>query len=176
MDARKVDIAASVAVVLGGVALTFIHYYGGSPGSPEGKFAALGFASPFIGAGLLAMVGALRGRPALMFAAGAALIPMSVLSIVLIPLILPAVWLIARSTRERFDTGDLATPAILASSLVAVLAFVVFHQDPVTWSTPEGGGSSSDIVTTLEAAIAILATAAVALIAAFRPAPQHQTR
>ena len=174
MDARRVDIAASVAVVLGGVALTFIHYYGGSPGSPEGKFAALGFASPFIGAGLLAMVGALRGRPALMFAAGAALIPMSVLSIVLMPLIIPAVLLIVRSTRERFEPQDLAMPAVLASGLVVALAIVVFHQDPATWSTPYGGGGSSNIVTSLEAAIAISTSAVVVLIATFRPAPQHQ--
>ena len=174
MEAHKVDIAAAVAVVLGGVALVFVHYYGGSAGDPEGWFAALGFAAPFIGAGLVALAGTLRSRPALMLAAGAALIPMSVLSIVLMPLILPAVVLIVRSIQERFEPQDLAMPAVLAFGLVVVLAIVVFHQDPVTWSTPDGGGSSSDIVTSLEAAIAISVTAAAVLIAFFRPAQQHQ--
>jgi len=109
-----------------------------------------------------------------MFAAGAALIPMSVLSIVLMPLIIPAVLLIVRSTRERFEPQDLAMPAVLASGLVVALAIVVFHQDPATWSTPDGGGGSSNIVTSLEATIAISTSAVVVLIAAFRPAPQHQ--
>jgi len=172
METRTIDSVASVAVVLGGVAVAFIHYYGGSPGSPEGRFAALGFAAPFIGAGLVALVGTLRGRPALVLAAGVALIPMSVLSIVLMPLMIPAVLLIVHAIQHRFDPRDLAVPAILAFGLVAVLAVLVFHQDPVAWSTPEGGGSSSDIVTTSEAAIAISATVAVVLIAAVRSARQ----
>ena len=69
----------------------FVHYYGGLPGEPEGWSAALGFAAPFIGAGFLALVGTRLGRPALVFSAGVALIPMSALSIVLIPLLIPAV-------------------------------------------------------------------------------------
>ncbi len=169
METRTVDIAASAAIVLGGVAVAFIHYYGGSPGSPEGRFAALGFASPFIGAGLLALVGTRREHPALLLAAGVALIPMSVLSIVLIPLIIPAVLLIVHALQKQFDPRDLAVPALLALSLVTALAVLVFHQDPATWSTPEGGGGSSDIVTTSEAALAISATVAVVLIAAVRP-------
>ena len=108
-----------------------------------------------------------------MLAAGVALIPMSVLSFVLLPLLIPAVLLIVRSTRERLDPRDVAMPAILALVLVGALAILVFHQDPVTWTSPEGGGGSSDIVTMLEAATAISATAAVVLLAAFRPAPQR---
>lgn len=174
MESRRVDIVASIGVVLGGVALVFVHFYGGSAGDPEGWFSALGFAAPFIGVGLLALVGTLRKRPSLVLVSGVALIPMSVLSIVLFPLIVPAVLLIVRSTRERFNPQDLVLPAVLASGLVVVLAILVFHQDPVSWSTSDGGGSSSDIVTSLEAAIATSATAAVVLIAVFRPAPQHQ--
>ena len=173
MGARRVDIVASVAVVLGGVALAFIHYYGGSPGSPEGRFAAAGFASPFIGVGLLALVGSFRGRRALMLAAGVALIPMSILSFVLLPLLIPAVLLIVHSTQARLDPRDLAMPMVFALVLVGALAILVFHQDPVTWTSSEGGGGSSDIITTLEAAIAVSATAAVVLIAAFRPVPQR---
>lgn len=173
METRTADTVASVAVVLGGVALVFVHYYGGSPGDPEGWFAALGFASPYIGAGLLTLVGTIRGHPALVLAAGVALIPMSILSIVLMPLLIPAVLLMVHAIQARFDPQDLAVPAILAFGLVTVLAILVFHQDPVTWSKPYGGGSSSDIVTTSEAAIAISATVAAVFIAVVRPARQH---
>ncbi len=173
METRTGGILASLAVVLGGVALVFFKYYAGSPGDPEGWFAALGFAAPFIGAGLLALVGTLRGHPALVLAAGVALIPMSILSIVLMPLLIPAVLLMVHAVQARFDPQDLAVPAILACGLVIVLAVLVFHQDPVTWSTPYGGGSSSNIVTTSEAAIAISATVAAVFIAAVRPARQR---
>lgn len=172
MEGRVVDIVASGTVLLGGVALTFIHYYGGSPGDPEGWFAAFGFAAPFIGVGLVALVGALRRRPALMLAAGVALIPMSLLSVVLSPLIISAILLLVRSKEVRSGPHDLVVPALLASGLVTALAILVFHQDPVTWSTPQGTGGSSNIITSLEAAIAISVTAAVVLIAAFlRPVP-----
>ncbi|MGB5757188.1 MAG: hypothetical protein WBM50_09760 [Acidimicrobiales bacterium] len=159
------DTVASAAVIVGGVGLVFVHYYGGSPGDPEGWFAALGFAAPFIGAGVLALVGTRRGRPALVFAAGVALIPMSVLSIVLIPLLIPAMLLMAHAAVDRFDARDLAVPLLLALGLVVVLAILVFHQDPVTWSTPEGSGSSSNIVSATEAAIAVATTSVVACIA-----------
>lgn len=173
MNADRVDIVASGAVVLGGVALTLIHNFGGSDGDPEGWFSALGFAAPFIGAGLIALVGTLRGRPNLMFVTGVALIPMSVLSVVLLPLVVPAVLLIVHSTPKRLDPRDLIAPSILASVLIVGLAIVVFHQDPATWSTPEGSGSSSNIITTLEATVVVSATVAVVLIAAFAPVPQR---
>lgn len=167
------DGVASAAVIAGGVAVMFVHYYAGSPGDPEGWFAALGFAAPFIGAGFLALVGTLRGQPALIFAAAVALIPMSVLSIVLIPLLIPAVLLMVHATSDGFAPRDLALPAILAFALAAALTVLVFHQDPVTWSTPESSGGSSNIVTTSEATLAIAAAVAVAILAVLLPRKQR---
>ncbi len=111
---RMIDTVASVAVILGGIALVIGHYYGGSPGDPEGWFEAFGFAAPFLGAGFLALVGTLCGRPALVLAAGVALIPTSLLSIVLIPLLLPATLLITHAAQDGFDLQDLVAPALLA--------------------------------------------------------------
>ncbi len=169
MDSRTSSILASAAVIVGGSGLVFVHYYAGSPGDPEGWFAALGFAAPFIGVGALALAGTLRRRPALAFAAGVALVPMSVLSIVLIPLLIPAALLIVRAAVEGFRAQDLLVPGLLASGLVVVLAILVFHQDPVSWSTPEGSGGASNIVTTTEATIAIVSTVAAAFIAVLSP-------
>lgn len=165
VSSRVGDILSAFGIAAGGVVVAFVHYFGGSPGDPEGWFAALGFAAPFIGAGLLALVGLGREWPALVFAAGLAVMPMSVVSIVLFPLIVPALVLETHAIRHWFGGRDLVVPAMLALPLMAAFAIVVFHQDPATWSTPTGSGGSSNIVTTTEAAIALTAAAAVVAIA-----------
>lgn len=140
--------------VLAGAGIAVMHYVGGSDGDPEGWFSAVGFAAPFIGAGCLALVGAYRSKPGLCLAAGGSLAVMSVVSILLFPLVIPA-GILAWSTRRRTADGGLAVPVLAAASLVLVFEFLVFHQDPVSWSGPNGSGSSSDIVTNFEAAVSV---------------------
>ena len=148
--------------------MPFLHFFAGTPGDPEGWFACVGFAALFIGAGLLALLGTYRERPALLLAAGLAALLMSLVSIVLIPLAIPALLLVTRALNEQIERRDLAAAALLAIVLVSAFAFLVFHQDPVTWSTPEGTGGSSNIVTSFEAALSISATAAVVVVAFVR--------
>ena len=146
---------SSLTITTGGVFAASVHFFAGTPGDPEGWFASVGFGAPFMGLGLLALVGAKRDRPELTFASAWLLIPMSVVSIVLIPLIVPAVVLIASAAREPLSAQDLAVSVIFAGSVALSFAYLVFHQDPAEWSTPEGGGGSSNIVTTVEAALAV---------------------
>ncbi len=161
--------AASIAIGAGGIALVFVHYYAGSPGSPDGWLSAVGFAAPFIGAGLIALIGTIRRQAALMLAAGAAVVPMSLLSIVLIPLLIPAVALIVQATKIGLRPSSLLIPGLLGAGLIGALALLVFHQDPAQWSTPEGGGGSSNIVTTTEAVIAISTALTAAVVAILIP-------
>ncbi len=161
VNSQLSGIIASAIVIAGGVGLVFVHYYGGSPGDPEGWFSALGFAAPFLGLGTVALVGILRQRPALVLAAGVALMPMALVSIVLIPLLIPAIFLTVCSAAKQFRPGDLVLPGLLAFGLLVVFGVLVFHQDPVTWSTPEGGGYSGNIVTSTEATFASATTAAI---------------
>lgn len=158
-----------------GVGLVFVHYYGGSCGDPEGWFSALGFAAPFLGLGTLALVGTLQQRPALVLAAGYVLMPMALVSFVLIPLLIPAIVLTVRSSAQQFRMGDLVLPGLLALCLLAVFGVLVLHQDPVTWSTPDGGGSSGNIVTTTEATTAI-ATSVTVVIACDADDPYTRSR
>ena len=74
-----------------------------------------------------------------MLAAGVRWLPMSILSL-LLPLLIPAVLLMAHSTPARLDPRDLAVPMVFAFVLVGALAVLVFHQDPVTSTSSEGGG------------------------------------
>jgi len=163
------DMRASVAatsIIAGGVGVVFVHYYGGSPGDPEGWFSAIGFGAPFMGAGGMALLGTLRRRAGLMLMAAVAVIPMAMLSIVLIPLVIPSIVLVVQASSAEVNRSDLALGALLALVLVGTMAVLVLNQDPAEWSTPDGRGSSSNIVTTREAGLAITGAVTVNLIAA----------
>ena len=163
----KIAIGSSLAIVLGGVVAAFVHFFAGVPGDPEGVFAALGFGAPFIGLGLLGLLGSLRGNDELVIVAGIVVIPMSLITFILIPLVIPAVGLIQvvgqcnNLSQRRFGIS-----ALLVLPLAITLGILIFHQDPATWSSPQGGGSSSNIVTTAEASLTIATASIVVFLAA----------
>jgi hypothetical protein len=159
---RSVAIAGWLTVIAG-VGLMAVHYYAGSPDDPEGWFAAVGFGAPFVGAGALCLVGNRTARPMLCVAAGIALVIMSAVSIVMLPLLIAAAIMIAAARDISTNEGKRLVPFLLAALLVAAFGFLVFHQDPATWSTPDGGGGSSNIVTGLEASMSVVAVTVVVL-------------
>ncbi len=91
------------------------------------------------------------GRAAARTSGRYALVVCSVVSIVLFPLLVPAIALIVLGLRNSGGRPGELWGVVLAVALVATFAVVVFHQDPVTWD----GGSSSNIVTTAEATLSI---------------------
>lgn len=155
MERSLVGRIASLSVVAGGIAVAVFHHFASTPGGPENWFSSLGFGAPFIGVGLLALIGTERDRPELVIMSALVLWPMSVISIILIPLLLSAVVLIASVSSANFSVLDLAVSAVLASAVAATLAVVIFRETPADWMTPEGPAGSSDIITTLEAGLAV---------------------
>ena len=167
---RSSTVAGYVTLVAA-FGLMTVHYFGGTDGDPEGWFSSVGFGAPFVGVGLMAVVGGQFVRPTLSVAAGAALGPMSVVSVAMWPLLIAAVFLfLPVGTVRRGD--PILVPMACAAALVAVFGYLVFHQDPVTWVTPTGGGGSSNIVTVAEASISLVVTGLVvvgAVVWARRP-------
>lgn len=163
------------ATVGAGVVLMAVHYFAGADGDPEGWYSAAGFAAPFVGAGCLALIGDRFATPLLCVAGGVALAVMCVVSIIVVPLIVPAGFMIA-SIRNASIRGDaVIVSAVFAAGLVTAFAMLVFHQDPVTWSTPDGSGSSSNIVTTTEASISLIVVTVVVLSAITWSNQRHPT-
>ena len=133
-----------------------LHYFAGTEGDPEGVWSAIGFGAPFIGIGGLALTGLQFDKPVLCRVSGLCLIPMSLISIVLIPLIVAAVALISLAQETTASEGSYVPPAIFATVPLIAFAILVFHRSPVTWTTPDGdSGGSTDIVTSLEASISV---------------------
>ncbi len=166
MSNRWVGSAGWVTVVAG-IGLMVVHFYGGSAGSPEGWFAAAGFAAPIVGAGALCLVGDRMARPLLCVAAGIGLAIMSVVSIVMFPLLIAATIMFAEARNVTGKQETPVVPFVLAAALVSVFGFLIFHQDPATWSTPDGGGGSSNIVTNVEASVSLGVVAIVVLGSVF---------
>ncbi len=171
-DARW-DLLAAGFVLIGGLAMVLIHYFGGTEGDPEGWFAAVGFAAPILGAGALAAVGSLVDAPWLWWAAGFALVPCAIVSFVMFPLLAPAIALIVLGLRNR--DGDMRERwgVVFVVALIASFGFVVFHEDPATWA----GGSNSNIVTTTEATISVVVAVCVVVVGwAIAAAPPRRTQ
>ena len=163
------------ATVGAGFVLMAVHYFAGADGDPEGWYSAAGFAAPFVGAGCLALVGDRFATPLLCAAGGAAWAVMCVVSIIMVPLIVPAGFMIAAIRNASIRGEAVIVSAVFAVGLVTAFGILVFHQDPVTWSTPDGGGSSSNNVTSTEASISLIVVTVVVLCAITWSNQRHPT-
>ena len=88
-------------------------------------------------------------------AVGIGLLPISLVSIVMWPLLIPAGFLAwkglqAAATRTVFDVP--VSIAIVAG-ICGTFAMLLFHQDPASWETRAGSASSSNIITVTEALV-----------------------
>lgn len=160
-------VVSAALVIAAGIALIPIREIAGDPNNPDGLISSIAFAAPFIAAGLIALLGEHRGKPIYSVAAGVALLPISLVSFILIPLLIPAMLLIAVGiTRAKQSSNrDIGVSIIITVGLVVAVAALLAHQDPASWSTPNASGSSSDIVTTTEATLGLAIVAAVLAIA-----------
>ncbi len=155
-------------LVVGGTVLAIVHHVAGDPDVPERALASVAFGLPLIGAGVVAELGAWRGVPLLWIAAGVAAAPMAVVSVVGLPVLFPAIVLIVFGLISEVPRGrwhSVLMPAVIAVALPASFAVLVFHADPVTWSTETSEGYSSDVITNPETALTIAVVISAMLIA-----------
>ena len=164
--------AVGVLVVAAGAGLGTLRFVGEAPAlrGLEAAAGALALGTVLAVPGVLALLG-VGDRPALLLAAGILLVPLSFVSFagVTLPLLIPAVMLLVaygrRSTGHGAYPGQAAV-CVLVVVVLVVAAFLVLvvHDDPRHYSTPTGGGSTSDVVTLAEAS-ASLALSASAIAA-----------
>lgn len=159
--------APAVMLFAGGILLIAIHHVNGTEGDAEGMLSSVAFGAPCAMAGALAFVAHWKGAPLIAAGAGFAVIPIALVSFVLLPLLLPAAWLIgaALSAPRRGGRGEVAVSLLVAIGLVAAFVALLVHEDPSTWQTETASGSSSDIVTTTEAIISLAITSTVSIVA-----------
>jgi hypothetical protein len=148
---------------------------GADPGerSVTGPWGSLAFTVVIAGPAVVAVIG-YYGRPWILGAAGAALFPRMWLSFsfLFFPLVVPGViFIIQAASMRRGAHRSRWQPVAAAVSWFLLLAAplcLLVHQDPRTWSAT-GGGSTSDIVTATESALAILCVVAAVVVALLAP-------
>jgi hypothetical protein len=161
-------------VVAAGIAVGLMRYFDPDGGvaaqrAMEGPWGGIALGAVIAAPGVLVLL-ALHDRPGLLLPAGVILVPLSFLSFagVLLPLlVVAAVLFVAYGRRSvgsppRWRTA-LSTVAVVALLLAAAVSLFV-HEDPRSYTTPTGGGSTSDVITPAETLIAVaLAGAAIAV-------------
>lgn len=158
---RAIAVAGAAVVVLG-AALGVIAEVGASPADPSLGFIAL--AGLVAAPGVLALFG-LHHRAALWLPAGLAAVPLAFLSFAGLTLpLLPAavVFLLAWVRHPHPHGGSLVHPGIVTPVVVSLLLMAVaalfLSDDPAAWTTPTGGGETSDIITNREALLSLTST------------------
>jgi hypothetical protein len=158
---------ASVLLVLAGAGFVLIHASAGDQGGPEGWLQHLTFGLPLMAAGVVALVGSLERVPWLMVVGGAAAVPICLVSFVGVPALLPAGVVIAvgASGLRAVSTRDVLAAVVLVTLLVGGFGYEVLHQDPAQWATPDGSAGSSNVVTTAESLVVLVAVALALMVA-----------
>ncbi len=143
-----------VSVIVAGLALGVLRFVAAQPFERgfEGALGAFALGAVVAAPGAMALM-ALADRPVLLLPAAVVLVPLSVLSFagVTLPLLIPAIMLFVaygrRSSVHPIGTARalLTTVVILGLLIAAALALFV-HQDPRSYSTPNGGGETSDVI------------------------------
>jgi len=158
---------AAVLLVVAGAAFALIHAAAGDEGGPEGWLQHLSFGLPLMAAGVVALIGSLERAPWLMVVGGAAAVPICLVSFVGVPALLPAGVVIAvgASGLRAVSTRDVLTAIVLVTLLVGGFGYEVLHQDPAQWETADGSAGSSNVVTTAESVVVLVAVSVALLVA-----------
>ena len=171
---RELDgtvVVAGVLVLALGAAIAVIRFVGGSPAERglEGALGACALGAVIAAPGALALLARID-RPGLLIPAGVLLLPLSGVSIVTLPLLIPAVMLLVAYGRRR-PPEAVQPPLLVALSSAVVIMLVVaalvslfIHEDPRTWSAPTSSGATSDVITIGEALVSLLLTGTALLL------------
>ena len=161
---------AAMLVMLAAVLVGLVPWFASEDGEPDRLRYAIAFAAPFFAAGLLALMSERLGRPRYVMAAGLALIPISVISIVAVPLLLPALMLIVLGSRATRPGWSVEMPGsiVIIVAFVASMLSLLLHDDPRTWTTADGHRHfASDTTTGAEVAISASFLVLALLVARF---------
>lgn len=155
MNTRRNVTVHAVVVMAAAVGLGIVRYLAGDSSTPHHTVGCAAFAAPFFTGGLVALLGERRGHPLFVASAGIGLWPISLVSIVMWPLLIPAAFLTWKGLQIAATRGPLDVPVSIAivAGIWGTFAMLLFHQDPATWQTPDGTASSSDIITVAEALV-----------------------
>lgn len=164
---RATEDAVALFFVLVGLVLMLIRYAGAPGGLPNAELGAVAFGAPYSVLGFLAFLGGRSSRPALMLFASTPLVFMSMISLVLMPLVLLAGFLVVRALlglaegrQQHLGWPEICLPVVVTTAPVLAFGYLLFHQDPASWqSDAQTFHTTSDVVTVAESLLSLGAVA-----------------
>jgi hypothetical protein len=121
---RARSLAVMVGVVVLGLAVAlgvFIHYQSAAPRPPEGVPRALAIPALYATMGLLAIIGAVQHRPAIVVAAGMLCLVGTILSVAAIEFVVPGILLIGLGSRIHGLPRRHRSEAVIAAAAVLLV-------------------------------------------------------
>ena len=145
----------------------------GSEGEPGSLRISVSLVAPFVVAALVALLADSVGRGRFVMAAGAGIIPAAVISVVALPLWIPAIMLLVVGWRQTTPGSmrEMISSMVVTIGIFAAMIALLVHRDPLEWSDGPIDQYSNNTITASESLLSatILGVVIIVALAAARP-------
>ena len=145
----------------------------GSEGEPGSLRISVSLVAPFVVAALVALLANSVGRGRFVMAAGAGIIPAAVISVVALPLWIPAIMLLVVGWRQTTPGSmrEMVSSMVVTIGIFAAMIALLVHRDPLEWSDGPIDQYSNNTITASESLLSatILGVVIIVALAAARP-------
>ena len=145
----------------------------GSEGEPGSLRISVSLVAPFVVAALVALLANSAGRGRFVMAAGAGIIPAAVISVIALPLWIPAIMLLVVGWRQTTPGSmrEMVSSMVVTIGIFAAMIAMLVHRDPLEWSDGPIDQYSNNTITASESLLSatILGVVIIVALAAARP-------
>lgn len=169
-------VAACLVTVVYSAGIGVVRFVG-SEGEPGSLRISVSLVAPFVVAALVALLAQRSGRGRFVLAAGAGIIPAAVISNVLLPLWIPALFLAVAGWRQldRAEPGpvsEMVSSVVVTVGIFAAMIALLVRRDPLEWLDGTTEQYSNNTITASESLLSatILGLVVIVALLAARPA------
>ncbi len=165
---RWVVAACMVTIVYsGGIG---VARFVGSEGEPGSLRISVSLVAPFVVAALVALLAHASGRARFVLAAGAGIIPAAVISIISLPLWLPALFLAVAGWRQidRAEPGpvsEMVSSVVVTVGIFTAMIALLVQRDPLEWFDGTVDQYSNNTITASESLLSATILGLVVIVA-----------
>jgi len=159
-------VAACWATIAYSAVIASIRFFG-SEGEPGSLRISVSLAAPFLVAALVALLAHSAGRGRFVMAAGAGIIPAAMISIVALPLWVPAIVLLVAGWRRTTPgpLSEMAASIVVTIGIFSAMIAMLVHRDPLEWSEGSVDQYSDNTITASESLLSATILGLVMIVA-----------
>ncbi|MDE0700048.1 MAG: hypothetical protein F4Y27_09590 [Acidimicrobiaceae bacterium] len=165
-------VVACGATIAYSVVIALVRFFG-SEGEPGSLRISVSLVAPFVVAALVALLAHSVGRGRFVMAAGAGIIPAAVISVVALPLWIPAIMLLVAGWRQTTpgSAKEMAASIVVTIGIFSAMIALLVNRDPLEWYDGPVDQYSNNTITASESLLSatILGLVIIIALAAARP-------